>query len=269
MRKPLQLANRVLTVTTLLAATVVGIVAVPLAAPASAQAPPCQEHPYGHDFDGYYTSATTNYAGSYGYLTTQQALLCTSDTGQDNFSTAWVMVANSPGQNFGQVGYFETYGRGTHWFTAYQSDAQGYAYYEWDDWTDTIGAGSTYQYATTKAENNVPACPGTINHSCLTSLINGQLFGYSSMFPWNAGQLGAFPQPDYGEFYGEVKYFTSDVPGTYAHAEFANLAWMSGSYVRSSNFAPNVLHPNDTDTYWFRETTLGTGPTFYIWDGLS
>ncbi len=239
-----------------------------LSAPrAAAQAASCQPAGRSNYFDGYSNqTGSNNYAGSYGTLTTQQGLLCTTDTGTNNFSTAWVMLQHPGAQDFGQVGYFETYGRNTHWFTAWQSDGQNYPYSEYDDLTDTIGAGSTYNYAATKAENNAAACH-TYGHSCICFLINGQLFGISSDFPWASG-VSSFPLPAAPEFEGETTYYTSDVPGTYTHAQFANLAWMSAGYVRSTDFSAFPMNPDDTNPYWYRHNTL-TNLAFQIWDGTS
>jgi hypothetical protein len=237
------------------------------------QNPTCQRHTYGNDFDGYKTNTNNNYNGSYAYIQQEQALLCTSDKGTDNFSTAWAMLAgHASGQNgdnydFAQVGYSEWYGRGTHWFDAYEEDKYGFQYTEYDDWADTVSSGEINLYAVTKAQNDPTDCQNTLGHSCIVMLEDGQLVG-ATQFPWSNG-IATFPAPYHGEFFGETWYFTSDVPGTYTAATFSNLGWMSAGYVESHDFSPNTLYGYDSDTYWYRLGGLTSGPTFKIWDGLS
>jgi hypothetical protein len=172
------------------------------------------------------------------------------------------MVASTDGkQDFMQVGYFETYGRGTHHFNANELESKGSGYTEYDDWGHTIGPNQTYQYAVTKVENNGGICYVGPRFDCMTSLINGVVWGPPSYWEWYA-----LPQPYDDQFYGESWYFTTDVPGSVTHAQTANMAYMDATYHRYP-IASSQLYSYDNNSYWYRQSGLGAGPTFSIWDG--
>jgi hypothetical protein len=121
-------------------------------------------------------------------------------------------------------------------------------------------------YSVTKAENNPAVCPATpgARNDCMVALINGQVWGPASGWEWYI-----MPQPYDGQFYGEVVYFTSDVPGSYIPARTTNMQYLTPGYQRVV-IPVSYLYPNDTYKYWFRESVpLSPGPSFSIWDGPS
>lgn len=227
----------------------------------SAALPGCTGYGY-HLFDGYESTSNTNFAGWYGYLTAQQAVLCSSDTSTNNFSTAWVMLASSDGkQDFFQMGYFETYGRGTHNFEANELQSGNWGYVEYDDWGHTIPAGATHQYAVTKSENTPAVCVDPPRFDCVAGLIDGQIWGYPSYWEYYI-----LPSPYQGNFLAETVYRTSDVPGTYVPAMTANIAYMDQGY-RRWPMNSGWLIPYDNYPTWYQLSNVSAGPTFTIWDG--
>jgi hypothetical protein len=200
------------------------------------------------------------YVGASATLTVEQALLCSSNQSKNNFGTAWVMLHEGPPgqQNFLQVGYFEANGGGTRQFDAYENDAGGFIYQEYDG-LPTLSPGQVFNYAVRQVLNDPGDCSGQYHlNDCLLAYINGVLFGWPSSFGWEA-----LPSPYDPQFNGETFYPGSDIPGSYFPTLFANLGYMGTNGVFYALPASNLLPP----TSLWHESPLSSGPSFSIWAG--
>jgi len=246
------------------AASIVGAaVAVP-ASPAAASYPTCGT--LGHYFDGYY-----NYSpgplqvseGNSAALTVRYGSVCDSDTSADtvigglttNPSASWEMLngaadSSGHGTGYSQAGFLRWYGSSDYSFAEY-NDFHG-QYNRKDDFAHPLSQGSTYKYQT---QYN-PGC------TCLQNLAAGVQINQTSFNP-----TGTFATPWQLQYFGEVHYRESDIPGnptvktnfTHIQREGFGEVWTS---------ALPTLSPGNDNIYRWDESSVNSCsgyPCFDIW----
>ena len=159
----------------------------------------------GNYFDGYYQNGRPEwrFTGASAWIVVRDGARCTGDNSLANFSNAWVMIAGSGMQDWGQVGFERSAtstaaGSKLRWFSQFSS-ADGLATrYSTYSVSSQIGVRHTFRVLYN------PSC------RCLQANIDSTTGWYASPFDPKADWGG---QPWSPQFLAESGYLQADIPG--------------------------------------------------------
>jgi hypothetical protein len=172
--------------------------------PASAEIYNCDS--YGSKFAGWLNYGAY-YEGVSAELTVRYGAVCDTDQNNNNFSTAWTMLAsNAGGGGYVQSGFMRAYGSLIYHFAEQNRDGSSYTRV----YGSPISVGEIHRYW----QQWDSTC------SCLHSNVDTTRFMNSSFDPFSV-----WTTPFSEQFVGEVKHVASDMPGVGGGpTKFANIS---------------------------------------------
>lgn len=199
----------------------------------------------GHYFAGYtqHPRDVNEYEGASAQITARPGLVCESNSnGVVNDSSAWSMIAGGflgvPG--YSQSGYLRRYGGSIYHFVEFNRTGSSTCYSGCSNWgfyfhlfteDGALSSGSK----TTYQQNWNTGC------ACIQNRIGGVVRASTNFNPFSYWARPFSPQ-----WFGEVKYRESDIPGTSpARADFANLRVQRFSDDQFTATLPLLLQGND------------------------
>lgn len=153
-------------------------------------------------FDGYNTTSTgpQTIQGAFAKLVVRRGSVCDTQYGQGNFSIAWPMVAENPGnKGYAQSGYFRSYGTSIQSFTEY--NLHGGDGNQTRQFWGVVNPGElhTYWVDYSSIENCERLIVDAVEKACT-----------------NFNPYSVWAQPFVAEFNGETRWVESDMPGSNA-----------------------------------------------------
>jgi hypothetical protein len=142
------------------------------------------------------------YEGVSSYIVVRDTFLCTGVTGIENFGNAWVMIAGSGQNEWGQVGFERTSGVTLRWFSQF-NDGEHNLDTRYSSFNIISERGVRHTFRVLWS----PSCPG--DRACLRAVIDSTNWDYSAWNPYV--EWGPMP---WDPFYaGETGHLASDIPG--------------------------------------------------------
>lgn len=211
-RRALHRILRVVGATTLAVTAVISAGATP----AQAQLSQCGTYDGNKTYFSGWQYASLSSTGASAEIPVRTAAVCDSDSGRQNFTNSWSMIAAGDRQGWVQSGYERWWGSSFYFFTqSNRRSGQSGSLSTYYDTSQPLAVGSVFRFW----QQYDAGC------RCMHSNVNTRRLLSTGWDP-----LTWWPEPFSPQFFSETRYTASDVPGSpTVRTDFAKLQYQSRS----------------------------------------